>query len=366
MLPLLNIIHRVLVKKFYERHAGLLFLVFYVMFGMVESGQIISYHLSLIYGAISSPIFMAIVFTIWFLYLLKSVLFFEECFNQPQNLFMRQIGVLDKTKQFILMWDAFVLIYLPVLIYSIVMIVLSFKAQSFWIAFAIIFFHIAAISLSTYRIIYVINSSAPSNLTIPSIRIPFIKTFPLFYIGVLIDRFKITLLLTKVFSILCLIGFLQIPLDNYEPRLAYLGFVNGVMSHSVIVIEWRRFEDHFLSFTRTLPLSLNYRFLTLASAYAILLLPEFIVLLMQHVHAWNALIAIFLGVGFSLFAHGSLYKNGLDNDRHIQTMLWLFLITFFLALSKLAIPAAILLTCVGWWRFRRNFESYEPAANISG
>jgi len=48
-------------KKFYERHAGLLFFVFYVMFGMVESGQLVSYHLGLIYGAIGAPVFLALV-----------------------------------------------------------------------------------------------------------------------------------------------------------------------------------------------------------------------------------------------------------------------------------------------------------------
>jgi hypothetical protein len=366
MLPVLKIINRVLVKTFYERHAGLLFFVFYIMFGMVESGQIISYHLGLIYGAIGSPVFMGIILAIWFLYLAKGTLFFEECFGKPQNNFLHQISLLDRKNQFLWISTAFVLIYLPVLSYSAVMIVVAFKNQNIWPAFSMIFFHITALSLSAYRIVYKINSSIPSIFLLPAIRFPFIKTFPLFYIGLLMDRFKIMLLLTKIFSIACIIGFLQIPLDDYEPRLAYLGLVIGIMSHSAIIFEWRKFEDHYLFFTRTLPLTLNYRFAVLTAAYAILLIPEFVVLVVQHVHIWNAIIAIYLGISFSLFAHGSLFKNVLDNDRHIQTILWLFLITFFLTLSKLALPTAIFLTAIGWWRFRKYFESYEPSANISG
>src|SRR6185369_16363350 len=103
MLPVIKIINSILVRKFYERHAALLFFVFYVMFGMVESGQIVSYHLGLINGAISSPMFMMIVFGIWMLYLIKAVLLFEECFAQPHNLFFKQISLLNKLAQFFLL-----------------------------------------------------------------------------------------------------------------------------------------------------------------------------------------------------------------------------------------------------------------------
>ncbi|HEV8512026.1 MAG TPA: hypothetical protein VGQ59_02055 [Cyclobacteriaceae bacterium] len=363
MLPTIKIINGVLVRKFYERHASLLFFVFYLMFGMVESGQIVSYHLALIHGAISSPVFMMIVLGIWMLYLIKAVLLLEECFAQPHNLFFKQIGQLNKPTQFFLLAYTYVLIYQPVLIYSIVMIVVAFKSNAILAAMSMIAFHFIMISLCAWRSINSINTSRPSVLAIPSLRWPFAKPYPVFYISLLTDRFRIMLLLTKTFTILCLLGFLQIPLDHYESRLAHLGMAIAITSYSVIIFEWRQFEDQYLQFARALPITLTQRFLVVASAYAILLLPEFVVLLFQGFYLWDALIAILLSLGFALFAHSSLYQEKLNNDRHIQRVLWLFLITFFLALSKLALPAAILFSLIGWWRFRKNFEAYEASTN---
>jgi len=365
MLPVIKIINSILVRKFYERHAALLFFVFYVMFGMVESGQIVSYHLGLINGALSSPIFMMIVFGIWMLYLIKTILFFEECFAQPHNLFFKQISLLNKLAQFFLLACAYFLIYQPVLIYSMVMIAVAFKAKAVWVAMSIVAFHFIMISVCAWRSVNSINTSRPSILKTPSLRWPFARPYPLFFISLLTDRFRIMLLLAKTFSILCLLGFLQIPLDHYEPRLAHLGMAVAITSYSVIIFEWRQFEDHYLQFARVLPINVTLRFLSVASAYAILLLPEFVVLLIQRFYPWDALTAILLSLGFALFAHGSLYQEQLNNDRHIQRILWLFLITFFLALSKLALPSAILFMAIGWWRFRKNFEAYEASTNIS-
>lgn len=365
MFPEIKIINRILVRKFYERHAAFLFFVFYAMFGMVESGQIVSYHLALIHGALSSPLFMAIVLSIWALYLIKSILFFEECFTQPHYLFFRQISLLDKLTQFFLLVYTYFMIYQPVLIYSIVIIIVALTTNAVWVGVSLIAFHIIMISLCAWRSVNSINTSRPSVLRMPSLRWPFSKPFPLFYISLLTNRFKIMLLLAKTFSILCLLGFLQIPLDQYEPRLAHLGMTLAIAAYTVVIFEWRQFEDHFLYFTRVLPISLTQRFFVVASAYAILLIPEFVVLLVQGFYPWDAFIAILLALGFALYAHGSLYQEPLNNDRHLQRILWMFLITFFLALSKLALPVTILFSVIGWWRFRRNFEDYESSASIS-
>lgn len=365
MLPVLKIIHLVLVKKFYERHAGLLFVVFYLMFGMVESSQIISYHYGLMLGAISSPVFLGIVLLMWLLYLSKSVLFVEECLVQPRNIFLRQLNLLDQRQQLLLLAYTLLLCYLPVLIYSAFMIAIAFQQHTYLAALSMMAFHAVMLSAGGFKIVRSLNSSSPPFLQLPSIRWPFVKSYPLFYIGLLFDRFKITLLLTKVSSILCLVGFLQIPLDNYEPRLAYLGLVIANLSHAVILFEWRKLEDHYFFFTRALPVSLFYRFAMLAAAFGLLLLPELIVLLVQHIHLADAITALLLAVGFSLYIYSTSFKGMLDNDKLMQRILWLFLITFMLALSKLALPAAIVWIAIGWWRFRKNFDAYEPAANIS-
>lgn len=366
MFPVLRIINAIFVRKFYERHAGLLLFVFYIMFGMMESKYIVSHHLALIYGALSSPVMMASVFAIWFLYLAKGVLLFEECTSQPHNLFFKQIGLFQRRSQFFIFSYGYLIIYQPVMIYSVFMIAVAFTTGAIWQAVCVILFHIIAISACAWRSVHGINSTQSPHLKIPSLRWPFTISPPMFYIGLLTSRFKIMLTLTKLFSIACLLGFLQIPLDHYEPRLAYLGMIIAIVPYSVIIFEWRRFEDQRLQFTRAHPISLTHRFLTVAGAYALLLIPEFIVLLAQKVYPWDALIAILLSIGFALFLHNTLYKNELDNERHLKRMILSFLITFGLVLSKLALPVAILLPAIGWWLFQKNFINYEPSASLAG
>ena len=71
----MKILVQVIVQKFYERNVGLFFFIFYLMFGIVESTQIITYHLSLIYGVLSSSVFLLMVCGVWVLYSLKYLQF---------------------------------------------------------------------------------------------------------------------------------------------------------------------------------------------------------------------------------------------------------------------------------------------------
>ena len=66
---------KAMVIPFYKNHAGLLFFVFFTMFGIVESTQIVFYPVSLIHGMLSSGAFLLIVLMTWLFYQLKSLHF---------------------------------------------------------------------------------------------------------------------------------------------------------------------------------------------------------------------------------------------------------------------------------------------------
>ena len=92
MLSVTKVLGKVLVARFYERNAGLFFVVFYLMFGIVESSQIISYHQSLIYATLTSLVFQLMVGGVWLLYSVKCIQFIAEQLRQPQNQFVFQGG----------------------------------------------------------------------------------------------------------------------------------------------------------------------------------------------------------------------------------------------------------------------------------
>ena len=84
MRAILHLMIRALVLPFYKNHAGLLFFVFFLMFGIVESTQLAFYHQSLIYGMLSSGIILLVVLMIWLLYQLSS--HFTSCLKHPMKM----------------------------------------------------------------------------------------------------------------------------------------------------------------------------------------------------------------------------------------------------------------------------------------
>ncbi|NBP70032.1 MAG: hypothetical protein EBU52_14940, partial [Cytophagia bacterium] len=71
------------------------------MFGVVESSQVVSYHQSLIYGMLGSPIFMLVIFGFWLLYQLKVVLFFLRLLNQEEYQFLNVLALRSGTLNFL-------------------------------------------------------------------------------------------------------------------------------------------------------------------------------------------------------------------------------------------------------------------------
>jgi hypothetical protein len=362
---MIRVLHLVWVKKFYERHALLLFFVFYVMFGMVQPGQIISYHKGLIYGMLTSWMFTTIVFGIWSLYIIKTILFLEEYISLPQNSFLRNFSLLPQNRQLFVYAYAVFICYAPVLLYSIFILFHAFS-QGWFLQFIVVcFFHVTAIFLSAWRIRSVFNSSRPALIRLPSLRWPFRITFPFFYLALLADRFKIMWLMTKVSSLLLLIGILQIPLDQYEPRLALLGTTLAVFAQANIIFEWKRFDYQFLFFSRTLPIPAIQRYLVVMGAAIMLFLPEIVLLALHRVRVSDIFLSALLFVGFFQFLYSSLYKSDQHMDVFIQRVLWYFLLAFLLVLSKLALPVALAMLAFSAWKYLQRFERHELAENFS-
>ena len=169
--------------------------------------------------------------------------------------------------------------------------------------------------------------------------------------------------MTKVLSVLALVGFFQIAPDGYDVRIGLLGFLFSLASHSVIVFEFRRFEDQYLLFTRNVPLTLTKRFFTLAVVYGVLLLPEAALMVVNHLHVTDVLMIVLFGVGFLIFLHTAQYGlsliKGPDMDKHLLRLLGLFLISFLLVLMRIYWIEGIALWIIAGYLYHRNFYRFE-------
>ncbi len=151
---------------------------------------------------------------------------------------------------------------------------------------------------------------------------------------------------------------MNIPLDHFEYRTALMGILFGVASHAVIVIELRKFEENYLKFLRNLPIALANRFVQLALVYFLLLLPESSLLVVNHVNLFTILGIHLFATGLLVLSHCRLYTE-LNNDKHIQFTLWLFLISFMLVLFKVYLVELLLIWILAYRYFKSNFYRFE-------
>jgi len=358
MVSIAHLLLKTVVRKFYERNAGFFLFIFFLMFGIVESTQIVSYHLSQIYGLLSSTLFLSIICVIWILYLIKCFVFVSGFFSSAENTSILKLNNLPFLQRFSSIYLIFILIDLPVLIYVSVIIGVALHEKLYIETVVIILFHLLILGISSLLFDKRISSLSPPSFRWPSVQLNRPIPFSLYYLSTLLNKHKVVLFTTKAFSFFAIVGFINIPLDHYEYRLAILGFLFGIAAHAVIVFEFRKFEEIYLRFLRSLPISITNRFVQLAIVYFLLLLPESGLLVVNHINLLTVIEIHLFATGLLVLSHCRLYAE-LNNDKHIQFTLWLFLISFMLVLFKVYLIEFFLIWILAYYFFKRNFYQFE-------
>lgn len=65
------ILQKIFTAQFYIQNTGFFLVLFYLMFGVVDSSSLLSYHRSLMMGFLEGHSFLLLVLFLWTLYLLK-------------------------------------------------------------------------------------------------------------------------------------------------------------------------------------------------------------------------------------------------------------------------------------------------------
>lgn len=120
----------------------------------------------------------------------------------------------------------------------------------------------------------------------------------------------------------------------HDIRVAGIALLAVVVAHVKLIFEERCFEEKWLSFTRGLPYSRAQLFASFAGVYLILMLPEAIWLFSR----FNPLIAFELllaGISIAMLFHCLLYYIGLDMEKYMLWIFFLFVVIFWMILFKL-------------------------------
>jgi len=364
MRAILHLMIKALVMPFYKNHAGLLFFVFFVMFGIVESTQIIFYHQSLIYGMLTSGIFLFVVLMIWLLYQLKSLHFLLKTSGEDSHLFLHHLAALPSVQSFFCFLVVSFLTFIPVFAYTIAIYIIGIQHQ-FYDSLAIIFIFQLALWFMNAGILNYTQRKAhiASRITMPTLTLPYQRTQIGIYSGYLFKEEKSAILLSKLFS-LTLIYIIKETLEAGDDfRIIGITWLFALLSHTYLVNKLKVFEDQSLSWTRSLPISTTKTFTTYFLLYALLMVPE-LLLLTGSMGKGLSFVQLFLLPVFSgaflITIHSYLFKSNSDPDKFVTYLFWLFMICFMLVLSKLICIVASGLLLISFWLFNKRFFLYEP------
>jgi len=361
---ILSLMIKGLVMPFYKNHAGLLFFVFFLMFGIVESTQIVFYHTSLIYGMLSSGIFLMVVFVIWLLYQLKSLHFLLKTSGDDSYSFLNLLALLPSSHSFLYFLIISFITFLPVFLYTVAIYAVGIQ-QGFYDVLALTFVFQLALGLMNA---WVLNHSIRKRhvaplLTLPAITLPYQQTQVGIYAGYLFKEEKSALLLSKVFSLLLI----YLVKETLEPgddfRIVGITWLFALLSHTFLVQKLKTFEDHSLSWVRTLPIPVTKTLFSYLLLYAILMIPELLLLTGSAGRGISILQFILLPIFSSAFLiaiHTYLFKPNRDPDQFLTYLFWLFMGCFMLILSKMIWVTVVALLLISTLLFRKRFFQYEP------
>jgi hypothetical protein len=149
---------------------------------------------------------------------------------------------------------------------------------------------------------------------------------------------------------------------NEDIRIPAIVLLFGLVAHSFLIFDMKRFEDERLSWMRSLPYPLAYLYINYLLVFALLLVPEMLLFAGSignkiTLLKWIELYAF--AIAFLAFIYARLFKFVENTDLYMHYMLWVFLGTFFLILCDV-IPFLALVFGIGsFFIIRQRYYLYE-------
>ncbi|WP_316820939.1 hypothetical protein [Pedobacter gandavensis] len=333
---MLKLILKTLSKEFYASHAGLFLFGFYLAFGVVESSQLLSYHKTLMLMVYSSPLVLALVFCFWTLYLLKCLFFIRKLIKSEQYHFVSLLTITTGKQQFQLWLKVYLVLFLPILGYAIPMVYVGLTEGHIIGVLATISFIILILTVVSGFMFRTINySHVPVEVyfifPFPQLKKPY-WTWPFFY---LLTEQPVMFFLSKVLSFSLFTTVMWVFSDLYrEPRVALIGILAAVLSHSMLIHAMLRQETDQLSFSRSLPIKLSTRMTHVLLVFMLIFLPEIVFYFYQtQGQIQPFLVGLWFGLAGLMSLRMILYWIKLDLDRYFKWLLGFFFISMFVILS---------------------------------
>lgn len=270
---MLQALNNVFVRAFYKANAGFFLFFFFVFFGAVQGGSLLSYHLSLIKSILGSTTILGLVFFCWTGYHLKCTGFFLKTINAEEGRFLYNLQALSKGRQWVFCVLLYGAVYAPVLLYATTVCFIGWQRGYALPSILILLYQILSLAGAAGIIHHRINNWL-RDFRFPSFSLPVRKTFLLSVFYYFTAEKKNVLLLIKTFSLLLLYVALVWNRGPFSNDAFILFYLLMVTAHALLPYLSVQFAERRLAFSRNLPLSLFKRAMAYVLPYALLLLPE--------------------------------------------------------------------------------------------
>lgn len=331
------------VKPFYRQHAGLFVFIFIVLFGavgVVDGAGLMAFHLSLVKGMFNNYSFLLLVFFLWFLYAKKTEQFFGNILRRPESSFLQMLSQIEIKKLFVYLAWTQCLLFLPIILYSIIMFSAGIYLHKWEECLAVlIFISMLILSCAIWYLYQVLHPGKfnDSGAELFSFKVRETPYWGLFIRYIWKDK-KLLYLGIKIYT--CLILYLMVinqMLVEYDLSMIYIFFSLGILSHGLLIHQLRNLEESRLSFYRTAPLSILNRYLQYARIYAALLIPEFCTILIltpRYLHIPDGLLFMLFSYGLVLFLNSLLFIRFFRIKDYLKIILCVFLLIYLCILTS--------------------------------
>lgn len=343
---MLKLLINSLSKEFYKQHAGLFLIGFYILFGMVDSSQLILYHQSLLLASLASPFGMVLVLFSWLLYGGKAHLFITQRLKLHQYNFIKEISSLKRNVQLKLWLKLYSAILLPILIYVILLIIigLRFKYYSSVISIIIVllalFFGLAWLRFHSMTFGFLKQENRWLNNKF-KIKKPFFS-WPIFY---LFNEQLLMLFVCKIISVILFEGVLWMFADvGNDIKVLLTALLASAICHSILVLNLLKFETEQLSFCRSLPITISNKIWNWLLVFTVILIPEWLFFAMAANYKLYTIAGGFsFGLSVLLFFVTILSMIKLNTSSYLKFLLFFFFIVLYVILGNYYIQLTILL-----------------------
>ncbi|RZK58160.1 MAG: hypothetical protein EOO91_08825 [Pedobacter sp.] len=357
---MLKLLIRTIGATFYQQHVGLFLVAFYLLFGMIQGYDLILFHKALLLSICSSPLNLLILFGIWILYAVKSLLFVKQKLSQEDYSFAKEITSISKKRQVVLWIKVYSFLLVPVLCYAGLVVITSIFNQYYFSFFtSILMLCLIMMSLATYTYRFSNFNFIVSKpwLNFPQLKInkPF-WSWPIWY---LLSEQRVMLLICKIVSFLffkaILLVFADIPNDI---RVYLTALLAVVLSHAVLILNLTKFDAFYNAFANNLPVHAIRRLIYWVLVFGLLLTPELILLVFSTgITPLQFVNCVLFCLGSMLILQTLVYLLKANTDKYLQYLLFFFFVSMFAILGGYYLPFSIaniiISTAIFLWNYNR-------------